>query len=115
MLFGRVKKSKKSNFRKFRKPIWAQHGPQERPQEASKNDQKSIKNRLPSEPALGEPPGPQKVSKNDAKMVQNPSKIGSKSSCFLLGSFVDFIINTDVIIKIDISIIIGINMKIKKT
>ena len=47
-------------------------------------------------------------------MVKNPSKIGSKSSCFLLGSFVDFIINIDVIIKIDISIIIGINMRITK-
>ena len=90
-----------------------QHGSQEWPKEASKSAQKSINNWPSFELALGKSPGPQKVSKRDNK-IQNPSNIGSKSLYFLLGSFVSIIINLNVIIKIDISIIIGINMNITK-
>ena len=74
MLFGRVKNAKKNNFRKLRKPILSQHGPQEGSQEASKIDQKTVKNFISFGLALGRLPGPQKVFKNGPKIVQNHPK-----------------------------------------
>ena len=72
MLFGRIR-NRIGNFRKFRRPTLAQHGSQEQPQEASRNDQKSrtaprsTKNgpRNPKR-VLGFP----KVSKNGFKIIQ---------------------------------------------
>ena len=72
--FQKGKKLEKSNFRKFRRPILSQHGPQEGSQEASKIDQKLQNYRLSLELALGRPPGPPKVSKNGPKIFTNHPK-----------------------------------------
>ena len=56
----------------------AQHGSQERPQEASKNDQKSRTAPRGPQERPKRPPGHKKVSKNGVKMAQNPSSIDSK-------------------------------------
>ena len=66
--FRKGQKIEKSSFRKFRRPTLAQPGSQERPQEASKNDQKSINNRLPFEPA---PNGASGTPKTLQKWCQN--------------------------------------------
>ena len=81
--FRKGKKVEKSNFRKFRRPILSQHGPQEGSQEASKIDQKIVKIGFLSDSLLGglrDPKSLQKWFQNCPKS----SHIGSKFLCFSL-------------------------------
>ena len=81
--FRKGKHFEKSNFGKFRRPILAQHGPQEGSQEASKSVKKRLKIGFLSDSLLGglrDPKSFQKWFQNCPKS----SHVGSKFLCFSL-------------------------------
>ena len=75
MFFGRVEQFEKSNFRKFRRTILSQHGPQEGPKRPPKSIKKLQKIGFLSDSLLGclrdpkNPEGPEGFQKNASKFM----------------------------------------------